>query len=52
MKDSKNTKKDSKKKHAKNIKIFLAKKRAKCKKRSKKDIKIFLKGKNRNYLSM
>ena len=33
-------KKDSKKKHAKNIKIFLKKKKTKCKKRLEEDIEI------------
>ena len=44
--------KDSEKKHMKNIKIFLKKKKTKDGKRSKKDIKIFLRNKSRSYLSM
>ena len=40
------------KKHVKDIKIFLRKKKIKDKKRSKTDIKIFLKNKSKNYLSI
>ena len=38
----KKTKKDSKKKHVKDMKIFLKKKKAKGKNKPMKDIKIFL----------
>ena len=40
-------KKDSKKKHVEDIKIFLMKKKTKCKKRLEKDIKILLKKKRK-----
>ena len=43
----KKTKKDSKKKHVKDIKIFLKEKRTKGKKRPQKDIKILLKKKKK-----
>ena len=43
-------KKDSKKKHVKDIKIFLKKKTGK--KRPKIHIKVFLKNKSRHYLSI
>ena len=47
------TKKSFKKKHAKDIKIFLKKKKKKgTKKRPKTDIKIFLKTKNKRKLSI
>ena len=49
---NKNTKKDSKKKHLKDIKIFLKEKKTKGEKRSQTDTKIFLKNKSRNYLSI
>ena len=42
---------DSEKKHVKDIKIFLRKKKIKGKKRSRTDTKIFLKNKNKKYLS-
>ena len=42
-----NTKKDSKKKHTKSIKIFLKKKKNKRQKRPKKDINILLKKKRK-----
>ena len=48
----KNTKKDSKKKHGKNIKNFLKKKKTKGEKRAKEDIKIFPNNKSRNCLSI
>ena len=48
----KNTKKDPEKKHVKDIKIFLEKKKTKGEKRFDTDIKIFLKNKSRNYLSI
>ena len=59
----KNTKKDSEKKHLKDVKIFLKKKKTKDKRRLEKDIKILLKkekkksvsiirSKSRSYLSM
>ena len=44
---SKNTKKDSQKKHMKDIKIFLKKKKLKDEKRVEKDIKILLKKKKK-----
>ena len=44
--------KDFQKKHVKDIKIFLKKKRTKGEKRSETDIKIFLKNKSENYLSL
>ena len=44
------TKKDSEKKHAKNVKIFLKKKKTKGKKRPEKDIKILLKNKKKKSL--
>ena len=44
----KNTWEDSEKKHAKNIRIFLKKKRTKCEKRSEKDIKIIRRNKSRS----
>ena len=45
---TKNIKKDSKKKHVKDIKIFLNKKKTKCKKRLEKAIKILLKKEKRH----
>ena len=47
-----NTKKNSKRKHVKNIKIFLKKKKVKGEKRSEIDIRIFLKIKNKNYVNI
>ena len=47
----KNTKKDSEKKHVKDVKISWKKKKTKGEKRSKKDIKIF-QNKSRSYLSI
>ena len=48
----KNTKKDSEKKHAKDIKIFLKKNKIKGKKRLKKDIKILLQKRKKKYISI
>ena len=44
----KNTKKDSEKKHVKDIKIFLKKKKTKSEKKSETDIKIFPEKNNKN----
>ena len=45
-------KKDSERKHVKDIKIFLKMKKIKGVKRSEVDIKIFLTKKNKSYVSM
>ena len=48
----KSTKKDSKEKHVKNIKMPLKKKKKKGKIRPEKDIKIFLRNRSISYLSI
>ena len=48
----KNTKKDSEKKHMKDIKLFLKKKKKENAKKSETDTKIFLKNKTWNYFKI